>query len=105
MECVESDMNNKINPLGVQTTPSVKVEGSPRKSSAQDVTSVSASAPLGGVRQQDDSVQLQSRAVDNGVSIDLAKVERLRDAIQSGQYQINARAISSRLLDVESALR
>jgi len=43
--------------------------------------------------------------VDNGVSIDRAKVERLRDAIQSGQYQINAREISSRLLDVESALR
>ncbi len=105
MESVESDMNNKINSLGVQTTPSVKVEGSSRKSSTQDVASVSASATLGSVRPQHDSVQLQSRSVDSSVSIDHAKVERLRDAIQSGQYQINAGEISSRLLDVESALR
>ena len=98
-------MNNKINSLGVQTAPGVKVEGSPRKSSAQDVTSVAASTNIGSVRPQDDSVQLQARPVDGGVSIDRAKVEQLRDAIQSGQYRINAREISSRLLDVESALR
>ena len=98
-------MNNKINSLGVQTPPGVKVEGGSRRSSAPDLASISASAPVASVRPQDDSVQLLSRAVDSGVSIDRAKVEQLRDAIQSGQYQINASEISSRLLDVESALR
>ena len=51
-------------------------------------------------------MQLQaSRTLDGGAKIDSAKVEKLREAIQSGQYQVDARTISSRLLDLEQALR
>ena len=99
-------MNNKINPLGVTSTPGARIDGGARKSSAQDVSSVSATANVSGIRSQDDSVQLQARrTLDGGAKIDSAKVEKLREAIQSGQYQVDARTISSRLLDLEQALR
>jgi len=43
-------MNNKINPLGVTSTPGARIDGGARKSSAQDVSSVSATANVSGIR-------------------------------------------------------
>jgi len=74
-----------------------------RSNTADENTAASESAPA------KDAVKLLSAEVSelarSADSIDQAKVERLRNAIADGSYQVNPEAIAEKLLAFEDGLR
>lgn len=99
-------MNTKIDGLGA--SPGVlRVEAQARRpagAATQEVGAVSAAAPL---RLDNDSVELRAsrELAGSEPGFDAARVEALRTAIDSGNYQVDSRAIATRLMEVEGALQ
>lgn len=96
-------MSNTIQP-GAVTRPNVRGD-SPQKSADASADNGSPVAAQGG-----DSVQLTasaraidqaSRATDVSGSVDTGHVERVRQALASGSYQVDATRIADKLLKME----
>ncbi|HLK39061.1 MAG TPA: flagellar biosynthesis anti-sigma factor FlgM [Polyangiaceae bacterium] len=46
------------------------------------------------------TISSEARALASGGQVDAAKVERLRDQVQNGQFKVDSRAVAQRMIDV-----
>lgn len=58
--------------------------------------------PTSGVSSEAANVTISSeaRARASGGQVDSAKVERLRDQVQNGQFKVDSQAVARRMIDV-----
>ncbi len=99
-------MSNKIDGLGQQP---VRVTGSGRSENVRQTSDDSASRALSAderVTLTDSARQLQrlAEAVAQSPVVDTAKVATLREAVDRGEYQVDARRVADRMIDLEREL-
>ncbi|MCY1275824.1 anti-sigma28 factor FlgM [compost metagenome] len=99
---------NRLNPAGtpVSTGRSGSVQNDRNEAAAPEATGATAASGKSGesVQLSDTAQQLQkaSEQLKELPVVDKEKVERIKQAIADGSYQVDAERVASKLLDFES---
>jgi negative regulator of flagellin synthesis FlgM len=99
-------MNSKIDGIG-NGPGSMRVDAQPRRTGSPEEQQLGAITPAVGLRLGNDSVELRAarQSQPSEPSVDANRVEKLRAAIESGDYKIDPQAVAARLMDIEGSLR
>ena len=106
-------MTSKINGLPATTEPLAPVKGRSGNAQVADSTGAKAPAPASGggaaadhVTLTDSALQLQKlgAAVAGAPVVNVARVAEVKQAVQSGTYQVDTTRVANKILGFESGL-